>query len=133
MNIQTLKEKLYGLSPQIEAILKESGYTNITNLSAIPMDICNPDERLLYTEFSSLLSHLDYVYTMLNYLQKPILYEGIICINSEGNYEINGIEVNPSDTLEILVNDKDANTYRWRLTSMKYDSDLVGRRVRIRK
>lgn len=131
MDIHTLYEEFLALDKKIELLLEESGYMSAEGMLDISMDRHNPNEGLLYEEFASMLSHLAYIHSVLGYLQKPVIQEGVIRINKRGNYEINGMELKHQEPFEILVHDEYADMYRWYLTE-KSEADLNGKRARIR-
>lgn len=132
MDMGTLKEKMYGLNQQIEFILWECGYYKTDDL-LVDLKTEDPDENMLYDEFMLLWKHLDYVNCILNYLQKPIFHEGIICLNQDGRYMLDGVELCHNDMVEVYVFDQKRKKYTWERLHFKDGEKLNGMKARIRE
>lgn len=67
----------------------------------------NPNDRMLKNEIYNVLSNLDDVSNKLDYLHKPILFEGYLKKNTNDRYELNGIEFTCGNVIEVLIYDDD--------------------------
>lgn len=72
MNIKTLEEKLLVLDVEIRNIIKEIGYAQKLEIPYLEFDKENPEDCMMYKEFCTIFSHLDYIHTKLDYLQKSV-------------------------------------------------------------
>ncbi|MCM1044822.1 MAG: hypothetical protein NC417_04875 [Candidatus Gastranaerophilales bacterium] len=140
MEIERLKERLFALNKEIASILEESGYNKSSDLPDTKWDEKDPDDTMLYQEFSELLQHLDYVHGVLDYLEKPVTHEGILTLNQREKYEIDGLELQEGDILEVLTKDPYTKNYIWEECYIpnKHDHPLIknliseGKKARIR-
>lgn len=127
MDINALEEKLFLMNSEIEKILMETNYQNNLCQSDISYDDADADQCMFFDEFYSIFTHLDYVNTVLNYIQLPIKDEGILKSDGQGKYYINQTEINCGDTIEILLLDLNTGTMRWniiRLQNQNHDHYL---------
>ena len=76
MDIKTLKERLLTLDREAQDIFKEIGYEKKFEITNLEFDKENLDDYMMYREFSSICSHLDYIHVVLDYLQKPVTNAG---------------------------------------------------------
>lgn len=132
MDIIALEEKLLALNTEIKNILEAVGYKKQIRLDGVIYDEKNMDEDMKYREFCFIFSHLDYVHSLLDYLQKPIIQEGTICLNDKGEYELNGITLNSNDVVEIIVLDKEKQICQWNPVFVSESANLYGKIARIR-
>ena len=90
MDIQMLEKKLTGISKMIETTLRQSGYLKTDDLLLVEYDTDNPNDILLYETYMGIFSHLKEAYSVLSYLQKPVICEGMV--EYSGNeYVLDGI------------------------------------------
>ena len=133
MDIRILEEKLLALNTEIENILKVVGYKKQYSLDGLIYDEKNMDDCMKYKEFCFVFSHLDYIHSLLNYLQKPIVQEGTICLNDKGEYELNGIALNSNDVVEIIALDEEKQVYYWNPVFVNERANLDGKKARMRR
>ena len=133
MDIKTLEEKLLTLNTEIENILGVVGYKKQYRLDSLAYDENNMDDCMKYKEFGFVFTHLDYIHSLLDYLQKPIVQEGTICLNDKGEYELNGIALNSNDVVEIIVLDEEKQIYYWSPVFVKERTNLDGKKARMRR
>lgn len=131
MDIKTLEEKLLVLNTEIKNILEVVGYKK-QGLNALMYDTADMDECMKRREFGFIFSHLDYIHSLLTYLQKPVIQEGTICLNDKCEYELNGIVLNSNDVIEIVTLNNENLTCEWNPVIVKERIDLKGKRARIR-
>lgn len=133
MDIKILEEKLLTLNTEIENILKVVGYKKQYGLDGLIYDEKNMEDCMKCKEFGFVFSHLDYIHSLLNYLQKPIVQEGTICLNDKGEYELNGIALNSNDVVEIIALDEEKQTYYWNPVFVNERANLDGKKARMRR
>lgn len=132
MKIQMLQEKLTELNMEIEKVLRMSGYLETMGLTAVEWDRENREEALLYQEYAGVLNHLDFVYTVLGYLQKPVACEGTICVNQAGKFELGGTELKQGDLFEILEAGDSEDAGVWTRVFFDKSRDYTGKIARKR-
>lgn len=142
MNIKELQNSLNRLNSQIEKVLRESGFDMCGELE-IEYNREDPEEVMLWSEFSTMLTKLDDVSRNLKYLNRPIRRSGKLRKNSNGRYECDGYELTSGSSVEILVYDRYGERYEWLATSIEHngrdyyavgdrDLDLDGVEARVR-
>ncbi len=132
MDIKELMKRLLILNKSISDLLFECNYNMNHNLDMIMYDKNNADECMLYDEFYSLFTHFDFIYSMLTYLQKPIIEEGVISVTKNGKYKLNKIRLDRNDVIEIWVYSEGMEAYLWQPIFVKERKDLAGQKARIR-
>lgn len=132
MDIKTLHENLLNLNSEIETVLKKVNYQNNLCQSDISYDDADADQCMLFDEFYSIFTHLDYINAVLNYIQLPIKEEGVIKTDGHGIYYVNKAEVKSGDTIEILLLDLNSNTMRWNILRLQKPENHIGEPARIR-
>ena len=142
MNIKELQNSLNRLNSQIDRILQESEFSKWGELN-IEYNGEDPEEVMLWSEFSSVMMKLDDVNDSLNYLNRPIRREGRLYKNDNGRYECDGYELTSGSGVEILVYEEYEERYGWLATRIEHngrdyyavgkrDLDLEGVKARIR-
>lgn len=132
MNIKTLEERLLALDGEIQDIFKEIGYEKKFEITNLEFDKENLDDCMMYKEFSSICSHLDYIHAVLSYLQKPVTNMGIIHTNNDGVYELDGAVLKKDDVVEIVCMDEDEKRLYWYPIQISDRKNLDGENARIR-
>lgn len=133
MDIKELEQKLLSLNNDIEDIFKEIGYKENHKLDNVNFNKESLNEGLLYYEYISLFTHLDFINSLLGYLKKPIIQEGVIETNGTKGYKLNDIKLKRKDIIEIIAFDKIDKVYYWRPIIVKDHSiNLEGKQARIR-
>ncbi len=133
MDIQMLEKKLTGISRMLGAVLRQSGYQDTDDLLLVKYDTDSPDDILLYEAYMGIFSHLKEAYSVLNYLQKPVIHEGIVEYSWNG-YVLDGIELADEDMFEVLERDEYTGRWKWVLASIceYFETDYEGMRARVR-
>lgn len=131
MKMDYLKNKLFDLNKSIMAVIKECEYEKSGTLE-IDFDVCDSDECMMYHMFTNILTHLDYVSLLLDYIQKPIKEEGTITIDCKGKYKLNKTTLKKYDFVEILRQEEGEQAY-WDLTYVEGQYELEGKQARLRK
>lgn len=133
MTIQNLESELLSLNEKIRKIFNETNYSSLHNLSTVSYAPDCPDDVMKYLEFQSIFSHLDFVYSLLTYLQKPIECTEIIERTPHGRYKIGNTILCVADIIEILSTDEESGSQYWHPRVIKPSStDLVGKTARFR-
>lgn len=142
MNLSELKGKIIQVDWRIKEVLKESGYLD-TGEMEIEYDYADPEQNFLATELRRLLSHMDDIHGTLKYLQRPIAHEGILHMNQNGRYEVDGVELTCGSPLEVLVHDEGSDYPEWVASRIEADHEyyfvarrnlpLEGKRAKIRE
>lgn len=133
MDIQMLEKKLTGISKMIETVLRRSGYLDMGDLLLVEYDTDNPNDILLYETYMGIFSHLKEAYSLLSYLQKPVICEGMV--EYSGNeYVLDGIRLADEELFEVLERDEYTGKWKWTLTSIceYFETDYDGMRARVR-
>lgn len=133
MTIQNLESELLSLNEKIQKIFNETNYSSSHNLSTISYAPDSPDDVMKYFEFQSIFSHLDFVYSLFTYLQKPIEYTGIIERTPHGRYKIGQNILCVGDVIEILSTDEELEAQCWRpyiIKSLSMELDNATARFR---
>ena len=136
MNMKELQNSLNRLNSQIKRILRETGFDKYGELDT-EYDREDPEEVMLWSEFSTILMKLDEVSRDLSYLDRPIRRSGKLRKNSNGRYACGGYELTSGSGVEILVDGE------WLITSIEHngrdyyavacrDLDLDGVDARVR-
>ena len=142
MNIETLKKKMLVLNESLTSIMEENGYSETADLLSVEWNEKDPNECMLHDELFGLFQQLDCVHSVLTYLEKPIIHEGVLTYNRNCRYAIGDYELNEGDILEVLELDEYTKNYVWREThvprrdnSKEVFKSLVseGKKARIRK
>lgn len=132
MNIKTLEERLLTLDGEIQDIFKEIGYEKKFEITNLEFDEENPDDYMMYREFSSICSHLDYIHVVLDYLKKPVTHMGIVHLNGDGDYELDGTVLKKDDMVEIICMDEEEKKLYWYPMQISDRKNLDGENARIR-
>lgn len=132
MDINALEEKLFLMNSEIEKILMETNYQNNLCHSDISYNDADADQCMLFDEFYSIFTHLDYINAVLNYLQFPIKEEGVLKSDGYGRYYVNKTEIKCGDTIEILLMDLNTNSMRWNILRLQKPENHIGEPARIR-
>lgn len=90
-------EKVCVLSEQIKHFLLEIGYT----AEMIEIDKNNPDDNLYSDEFCVIAFDLEDILTQINYIQSPVIKEGILRFKNN-HFFIDNIKLAPETIIEIL-------------------------------
>ena len=80
-----------------------------------------------------IFSHLKEAYSLLSYLQKPVICEGMV--EYSGNeYVLDGIRLADEELFEVLERDEYTGKWKWTLTSIceYFETDYDGMRARVR-
>jgi len=104
MKVKEAMNELNKINEDIKNLLKKSSecdYGDNINYED------NPNDRMLKNEIYNVLSMLDDVMIKLDYLNKPILFEGYLKKNKNRRYELNGIEFTCGNIIEALIYDDD--------------------------
>ena len=144
MTIIELQEALNKINEQAKKICKETGYETYGELSNVEFDPKNPEHAFLMDELYSAVHKLDQVSWGLDYLNRPVRYEGVLTLNSRDRYELCGIELTCGSGLEILYYDELFERYTWIASSIEHNGkeyyfvakpniELEGVTARIRK
>lgn len=142
MNISELKAKIIQADWRIKDVLRDSGYLQYGEMEDVEYDSTDPEQAFLATELQRMLSSLDYVHSMLQYIQLPIEHEGILHMQPNGRYHCDGIELTCGSPLEILITNDDGGQ-EWVASRLEANSgyyfvakpglQLEGQKARIRK
>lgn len=132
MDIKILVERLLTMDGEIQNLFTEIGYEKKFQITNLEFDEENPDEYMMYREFSSICSHLDYIHTVLDYLKKPVTHVGVIHFNSNGVYELDGTVLKKDDIVEIVCMDEEGKKFYWYPLSVSDRKNLDGENARIR-
>ena len=143
MKLEELTQKMQSTSQTIRQLLKDVDYEYEEYLESVQIDQKNPDEVQLMTEYMRILKQLDKVVDTLDYLKRPIAYEGTLHMNQNDRYEFDGIELSCGSPVEILVQDSEDASPEWIASRIEADNGyyvvarrhmpLEGKRARIRK
>lgn len=103
----------------------------------------DPNEQQLHSEMHGALSSLETVCELLVYYDMPVLATGKLQRNSNGRFELGGVELTSGAPVELLVYDPEWDKApHWVRTRIEYDTDyyavyqhmsLEGKTARIRK
>ena len=131
------------ISNMIGELLKKSTYDNYDDLSGLQIDLNDEEQWLLLDELKGILYNLDNAKRDIDYLNRPVVYTGVLQKNSIGRYETGNKEFTSGNSIEVLIFDNFYEKNRWVKTSVEHDgkdyylvgySDIPmqGLRVRIR-
>lgn len=133
MDIRMLEKKLAGISRKLEAVLRQSGYLDTDDLLLVRYDTDSPDDVFLYETYMGIFSHLKEACSVLSYLQKPVIREGIVEYSQNG-YVLDGIRLADEDMFEVLERDEYTGKRKWVLASIceYFEKDYDGMKARVR-
>ena len=125
MRIDNVFKKIEELGEKVNELLDITGYSKYGDLDEV--DANNKDELLLYRESSSILEQLEDIQKRIDYLKKPIKYQGRLLKNREGRYEIDkcGHYYTSGDNIEAYIEEDE----EWTITRVEYKNNdyyLVG-------
>ena len=130
-NIKDIMSDLKELNTSLKKIIYNSKYELYDDLSGLEYDKSDADELFLLDELQLILSKIDNVSQTLNYLEKPIKVEGKLHKNSNGRYEVKGIELSSGYGIEYLTtddwhmryddNDNYVTTPYWKSSRIEHD------------
>lgn len=123
MNIKKLEKKLLQLDQEITTTLNERKDLNY--------DCNDSNDCLLYKQFGYILGHFEYIHAVINYLQRPVLKEGIIKVEN-GKYTLDGIALNLGNVIEILKFEQDIKGNYWYPIILGECEEVKGKRARVR-
>lgn len=133
MDIKTLEERLSIFDGEIQNILEEAGYNKRSfELTNLEYDNEDMNDIMMYKEFCSMCSHLDYIHSVFHYLQKPVTQVGEIHVNNNGNYELGGTILDNDDVVEIISMDEEDKKPYWYPLLVSTRKNLDGETARIR-
>ena len=152
-HIKDIFNEVEELNLKIKQVLYHAEFENYEDLSALEYNNINPDDLMLLDELRSILTKLDEISHIINYLSRPIKKEGILHKNRNGRYEMECHEFSSGYGIEYLATDDwhcryDENneyvqTPYWCVSRIEHNGDdyyivgandveLEGLRVRIR-
>lgn len=133
LTLDFLESQLLELNQHIERIFDMTNYKDIRNLSSISYTDNDFDSCMKYFEFQSIFSHLDFINSVLTYLQKPIGRTGIIEQLSHNKYKLADTILTHGSVIEVLTHDSGSALTYWQPRIIKSSSvDLVGMTARFR-
>lgn len=128
MEIGRLRERIFCLNEEIGSILTECAYSKQYDLT-VDYDAENAEEGMMYHEFSSIFTHLDYINYVVEYMKKPFVGEGIIELDGTDTYRLNGVRLRRNETIEILRTEPEVY---WDVVAVSDIYKLEGVRARLR-
>lgn len=152
-HIKDIFNEVEELNLKIKQVLYHVEFENYEDLSALEYDNTNPDQLMMLDELRGILTKIEEVSHIINYLSRPIKKEGILHKNRNGRYEVENYEFSCGSSIEYLAIDKRYFHYRengeciivpyWRASKVEHNNKdyyivgadgirLEGLRVRIR-
>lgn len=129
MKITDLKNALNSLNKQISTILKDSGFADDNEFVPDEIDTklinLTPNEWQLVHDYEQILDKLYVISDHLSYLSKPIVYTGILRMNSNGRYACGDYELTCGSFIEYEKFDEYGDFCYWttgRIESNGYNS-----------
>lgn len=104
-NIYEIMKEVSDLNYTIKKIMRHADFDNYEDLSGLEYNKTDAQELFLKDELCQLLSKLSDVSWTLDYLNRPVKVEGVLHKNSNGRYEVNGMELTSGHGLEYLATD----------------------------
>ena len=81
----------------------------------------NPEEKYQHDTIRSVISKLDEVQTQINWMNKPIIAEGILVKNNNNRFEIQGTEIEFSSGSPLDVWNNEWN--QWETSRIEYSGE----------
>lgn len=128
-DLENLLSSASNLSNRIGDLINKSTYLEYDDLSGLNIDYDDPEQLLLLDEFKSILDNLENAKENIDYLNRPIVYTGILHKNSRGRYEVGNKEFTSGSGIEALFYDNFYGKERWVKTSVEHNGEdyyLVG-------
>jgi len=132
MDIKELYENLSALSTTSKTLLDAIDYKKNNSLDSVTYDQSNADDCMLFDEIRSIFTHIDYIYSVLTYLQKPILEEGTLYFMGNGNHQLNQLKLTVNDVVELYTFDEESGLWYWHPIILHTHSNYNGKKARIR-
>ncbi|MBQ5852121.1 MAG: DUF5348 domain-containing protein, partial [Lachnospiraceae bacterium] len=104
-HMRDIMAEVQDLNVKVQQILYKAEYENYDDLSGLEWDKTSADDLFLLDELRQIMYKLDDVSHTLKYLDRPIKTEGALHKNSNGRYEVNGIELSSGSGIEYLATD----------------------------
>lgn len=147
MLLSELVKEMESINGKIKQVLKDLkfdyDYWPEESVEDLGCDKNDPDALQLISEYRNMLMKLSQVSQNIEYLKRPIVYEGILHMNEHGRFEFDGIELTCGMGVEILVQDYPEDSPEWVASSIEANNGyyfvarpnlkLEGKRARIRK
>lgn len=114
MKIEEALCRAISLNNEIKSILIESEFVQYEDLSGLDFEK-NAEHVLLKDELRSAFGHLDNFRRTINYLNRDVIEQGTLELNSGGRYEIaeTGKEYSCGSTIEFLYDDEFDEQSKW--------------------
>lgn len=114
------KSKLLDVRRAIESYLKLVGEEN----DNVTWNRKDPEENFIQAELYKISRELEDTLESVQYLEKDIIAEGELYLNSQGRYEINDdVYFTSGSRCEILLYDEDEETHYWRRTTIEHNGE----------
>lgn len=130
-DLQKVLDSASKLSNAIGELLKQSTYIDYDDLSGLQIDRNDPEQWLLWDELRGIMGRLDNAKRDIDYLNRPVVYTGVLQKNSSGRYETDKKEYTSGNGIEVLIYDDFYEKNRWIATRVEHDGEdyyLVGYR-----
>jgi len=123
MTLFELHDELKSIQPSIRSILRKSKYDECDGLYELDMDLSDPEQGLLRDELGAIMRKLSDISWELDYLSKPISYQGTIRRLSSGRYGTeDGFYYTSGRIIEALIEDPyEPERMTWIVSSVEHD------------
>lgn len=109
------------ISGQIEKLLYGLKYYDYDDLSGLEFTLDNPNQIQLWEEMRGIVDQLHRAKTDIDYMNRPILADGILRQNGNGRYEAGGREFTSGSVLEALIDDGRYDCPHWVVSRIEHD------------
>lgn len=107
--ITELMKKLIEINYNLTLMLGYSKFSVNGDLSAVDYDSNSADDLFMISELESIMEEIERVSLRIRYLELPIKAKGLLTLNDNGRYEIDGREMTCGSPLEYY--DKDFGSW----------------------
>ena len=112
--LEKVLERLKKVSSEINSSIKLAQYDKYDDLSGLDINYDDAEQEFLREELQSIFSRLEVISQDIEYLAKPIRYEGNLYKNSIGKYELNkDFQFSCGSSIEAYIYDEYDEKYKW--------------------
>lgn len=117
MKTEEILQKSKSISDNLLMFLKSIDYYNYPDLSEIDGD------EFVKSELITAFQFFDMAYARIQYINKPIVAEGLLSKQSNGRYALDEYEYNSGDTIEFLFYDDCIEKNIWARSRIEHNGD----------
>ena len=110
-NIKELVNEMSTFKNEMEKMLEITKYREYEDMSAVKYNNMNPDDMLIMEEYKKILYNISEMDYILEYLNRPVRFEDILILRTDGRYGTSNDSVyyTSGSSIEFLYNENVVN------------------------